>query len=222
MWRTYTLQSGLEPPPEDNFRNFHSNQNPKKLFTIWPEAPCLRQRSFLQAITTPQENSFSITTARKQTLTQIKGRATERVREEGESGGREENEQEYWDTYLAPLLLEFPFLLARNRTRASLHRYLERRRSRSEAPLLRPLGSPLLLDVAQRQIEFIHFPLLLLPLLLLLLLLLLLTAVSTTKEISQTSNFVSRLQTFCCERASARSRAFRRLFLPPAPAAPKT
>jgi hypothetical protein len=33
---------------------------------------------------------------------------------------------------------------------------------------------------------------------------------------------VSRLQTFCCERASARSRAFRRLFLPPAPAAPKT
>jgi hypothetical protein len=34
-------------------------------------------KEFLQAITTPQENSFSITTARKQTLTQIKGRATE-------------------------------------------------------------------------------------------------------------------------------------------------
>jgi hypothetical protein len=112
----------------------------------------------------------------------MKGRATERVREEGESGGRDENEQEYCDTYLAPLLLEFPFLLARNRTRASLHRYLERRQSRSEAPLLRPFGSPLLLDVTQRQIEFIHFTLLLLPLLLLLLLLLLLTAVSATRK----------------------------------------
>jgi hypothetical protein len=38
------------------------------------------------------------------------------------------------------------------------------------------------------------------------------------QQISQTSNFARRVQTFCRERA----RSLRRLLLPPAPAAPKT
>ncbi len=58
--------------PEDNSRNFHSNQNPKNWSQFGRKLLAFAKGVFLQAITTPQENSFSITTARKQTLTQIK------------------------------------------------------------------------------------------------------------------------------------------------------
>ncbi len=125
--------------PEDNFRNFHSNQNPKTCWQFGRKLPASAKGVSASNYYSSRKFLFNYHCQKTDTDTDKRESHRESERRGGVrgKGGKRARILRYIPCAISSRV---SVLLAQNRTKASLHEYFERRRCRSDVPLLRPLG----------------------------------------------------------------------------------